>query len=133
MKIDLGASSTSDVVSRGDKNLTILVKLEHSKCVIKNVYHVPQLRCQLLSVSTIAKLSIKTEFDDRKSRMIWMESRYIVATEQLFIGLHTLYYAINILPKVKALASNIIVCHNRLSHVSCSIIKHMAAIGGKNT
>ena len=53
--VDLGANSTAKIVGQGDVTLSIRVKGKLLKCIIKNVKHVPMLRYQLLSVSTMCR------------------------------------------------------------------------------
>eukprot|EP00171_Calliarthron_tuberculosum_P021771 IDg21771t1 len=129
MKIDLGASSTADVVGECDIKLTLSVNGKHKKCILKNVKHVPKLRYQLLSVSSMAKLRIRSYFDETSVQMVQKDTGCLIATGQISNGLYTLDHISATRSMGISLSASLRVWHNRLAHVSCSGIKRMAANG----
>lgn len=92
MTIDIGANSTVDVVGNGNVSLTLRVANKSTRCEIKDVKHVPTLRYQLLSVSSMAKIGIKTVFDDKRVYLIRKDNGSTVSTGTLINGLYILDY-----------------------------------------
>lgn len=94
---------------------------------MKNVRHVPDLRYQLISVSTVSKAGIKTSFDDAEALLSNQKSGDIIASGTLKDnGLYTL----NIVRKNQdfetALVASLHLWHERVAHVDPAGIKAMA-------
>eukprot|EP00171_Calliarthron_tuberculosum_P001057 IDg1057t1 len=124
--LDLGASSTAEIVGKGSVSLELIVKGKHVKCTINNVNHVPDLRYQLLSVSTMAKLGIQTTFSDNYATLTQKSSGKLLATGSMVKGLYTLDTLLENACVDTALVASLNLWHQRLGHVSPSGIKSMA-------
>eukprot|EP00171_Calliarthron_tuberculosum_P000924 IDg924t1 len=88
--LDLGASSTAQIVGKGSISLELIVKGKRVKCKINDVNHVPGLRYQLLSVSTMAKLGIETKFNASRATLTQKSNRKLLATGSMVNGPYTL-------------------------------------------
>ena len=49
-------------------------------CLMKNVLHVPDLRCQLLSVSAMSKLGVNVRFDESSAQLVRNSDSSVVDT-----------------------------------------------------
>ena len=128
--LDLGASSTAQIIGQGDVTLQLRVKGKLKKCVIKNVKHVSSLRYQLLSVSCMAKLGIKTTFDGSKATLQRSSDRHLLATGTITSGgLYTLDAEPSKRPSDTALVASLSLWHRHLAHVNQYGITGMANHG----
>ncbi len=118
--IDLGANSSAMIIGCGDVSLLLSVGGKLRKCVIRNVQHVPDLRYQLLSISTMAKQGIFTLFDSSGARLVKDLTNQLVATGSLRAnGLYELnVHTAKRKQKEAALVASLSTWHERLGHVS---------------
>eukprot|EP00171_Calliarthron_tuberculosum_P022313 IDg22313t1 len=126
--LDLGASSTAQIVGKGSVSLELVVKGKHVNCQINNVHHVPGLRYQLLSVSTMAKLGIETTFGANNAVLKQTSDGKLLATGSMRKGLYTLDTLPTSASSDTALVANISLnlWHQRFGHVSPSGLQSMA-------
>ena len=128
--LDLGADSTAQIVGQGDINIEVQVKGKLRNCTIKNVKHVPSLRYQLLSVSCMAKLGVKTMFDSSGASLVRSYDGHLLATGS--VTPNGLYLLDAGPPKTStdtALLASLGLWHRRLAHVNTAGIKSMADHG----
>lgn len=128
--VDLGGNIHVSIIGQGDVTLELRVKGKVVKYIIKNVKHVPSLRYQLLSVSSMAKLGIRTTFKDTGAILTRKYDNRLVATGSLSVG--GLYILDTESPKHStdtALVASLGLWHQRLAHVSSAGIKSMADRG----
>ena len=128
--LDLGAGTNTEIIGTGDVTLWLRRNGSTVSCIIRNVLHVPQLRYQLLSVSTMAKRGIRSQFDEHEAALIQRSDLSVLATATQRNGLYTLDVAE---PQTrpapsdphKALAASLDTWHQRLAHVNAAGIKSM--------
>lgn len=76
--VDLGADSKTEIVGSG--SVSFLLKRNGSSVagLIENVFHVPALRYQLLSVSAIAKRGICTIFNEQDEKLTHQSDSFVI-------------------------------------------------------
>ena len=125
--LELGAESSAMIVGIGDVTLKIIVGKKPRTCILKNVQHVPNLRYQLIFVSTMSSLGIRTSFDNINALLTHKESGKLVAVASLK---NSGLYVLNVVQERQhsdtALIANLSLWHERLAHVDTAGIKVMA-------
>ena len=133
--LDLGANSSASIVGRGNIRIDLSQQDGSSKpCLLKNVLHVPNLRYQLLSVSSMSKLGVNVHFDGSSAQIVRKSDSSVVGTGTFRNGLYTLdckplKSTIPITSSQVALNSSLQLWHERLAHVNVSGIKSMVTRG----
>ena len=126
--VDLGANSSATIVGSGNVLLSLNIRGQFKKCLIKNVQHVPNLRYQLLSVSVITEQGMRVEFGKQHTLIKRMSDGSVVATgSKTRSGL----YELNTLRRPAevqevSLLASISVWHERMAHISPTTIQEMA-------
>ena len=59
-EVELGNNNTAKISGKGTVEIPISVRGKKVKCILTNVFHVPDLGYQLLSVPTFDKAGLKT-------------------------------------------------------------------------
>ena len=127
--VDLGAGSWAEIKGVGDIIVALQVHGKTRQCRIKNVKHVPELRYQLLSVRSMAKLGIRTIFDLDKVYLREKGNGKLLATGSSTNNLYALDIAKDSTPEDKALMANMELWHQRLAHINNETIKNISAHG----
>lgn len=129
------AKSNSFLMAMGVGNIKVLsiVGKEEIKCTIKNVFYVPQLRKNLLSVKKLEMMNIKVIFENCKVKLMDKNNRL------LGIGKRTNLYEISFkllsseCLNVESLENEFTRWHRRYAHIGFSglkeIIKQKMVIG----
>ncbi len=121
--VHLGNSNTSAVAGVGTVDINIIVDGKQVKCRLNNVFHVPDLGYQLLSVPTFDKSGLTTTFH---SKQCWIrKDNTLLAKAAMKGNLYELDTAPA--PPQKALvAQSTKIWHQRLAHIQPSSIIEMA-------
>ena len=120
--VRMGNSNTASVAGKGVIDLEIYVNGLKTKCKLLNVLHVPKLGYQLLSVSSMDKLGLKTSF--HSSRCFIETETSIIATGTMVGNLYRLDTSH---PDSALVAATIETWHQRLGHLHPSAIRSMAS------
>lgn len=134
--LDLGANSHAEIVGTGDICISLNLNGSASRCLIQNVLHVPKLRYQLVSVSSMEKRGIRTQLDEHNGALIRKSDLSTVATITQTKGLYHLdvlndFPQVQVIPKISLMAS-ISTWHQRLARVNIAGIKSMVENGVVN-
>lgn len=123
-QVELGNGTKADIVGRGTIKLNIISHGKSVPCMLKNVYLVPGLGYQLLSVSSLATSGLSTIFESKKC---WIKrNNSVLASGSLDGTLYCLDVPSDECKTPKALlSSSIQVWHERLAHVDPSTIRNM--------
>ena len=121
--VELGNNNTATVAGKGTVTINIFVNEKKTKCVLKNVLHVPDLGYQLLSVPTFDKPGLNTSFFKRK-RWVRKDSA-LLATATMRGNLYKLDVVQN--PTEAALvARRAELWHRRLAHIQPATLLQMS-------
>ena len=91
--VEVGEKSNVLAVGQGTVIVSIIVNGKHRKCLLSNVSHVPDLACNLLSVSTMDAKGIKTMLLKGQCSMI--KNNCVIAQGYRLGGLYALCIAPN--------------------------------------
>ncbi len=121
--VKLGNSNTSVVSGIGTVDINICVDGKQVKCRLHNVYHVPELGYQLISVPTFDKSGLNTTFH---SRRCWIrKENTLLATATMKGNLYELDIC-SPSPAKALVAQSTKIWHQRLAHIQPSSITGMA-------
>ena len=114
--VDLGADSTAKIIGQGDVVVKVQMNGKSSKCTIKNVKYAPALRYQLLSVMSMARLVVRTSFDDKGAVLTRKSNCELLAKGSTVSNLYALDIVSVSSQSYTALLANLDLWHQRLAH-----------------
>eukprot|EP00171_Calliarthron_tuberculosum_P000506 IDg506t1 len=112
--VQMGDKSKTTAVGKGDVTVPIICKGVKRTCKLENFLHVPDLRFSLVSVSTLAKNGLSTNFST--DRVYILKDNAVIATGTHSNGL----YALDTLSTdaiAVACAASMQLWHERMGHV----------------
>ncbi len=123
--VQMGDSSTSLAVGRGDVYLSILSDGKTAKCKLRNVLHVPSFVYSLVSVTALAKRGLIVQFQDNCATII--QDGKSVASGTRVGGLYTLDLSTSSEKSETALTTaSLQLWHERMCHVHQAGVLNMA-------
>ena len=123
--VELGNGNKTPIQGAGTVHVRIKVHGASKLCILTDVYYVPELGYNLMSVPTLDKKGLSTTFSNKKCHV--SRQGTLLATGSMFGNLYKIDIDSSIPIKSRALtAQSLDIWHQRLAHIDPSTIQRMS-------